>query len=138
MTSNIAIFDTSVYIDQLRSGCHGTKLESFIGLIRNSAVVLAELRRGATKKAEREFVHSLEQNHPILVPTGQHWLQSGQILSRVYQDYGFNAQKLRDLHFDVLIALTARSCGGKVITSNKVDFELILKYQKFNLEIWNC
>lgn len=137
MTSNIVVFDTSVYVDQLRTGCHQTKLDSFVGLIRNSAVVLSDLWRGATKKAEREFVRDSEQNHLVLVPTGQHWVESGQILNRVYQDHGFTAQKLRDLHFDVLIALTARSCGGKVVTSNKVDFELILRYQKFNLEIWN-
>lgn len=137
MTSNIAIFDTSIYIDQLRTGRHQAKLDSFTGLIRNSAVVLAELSRGATREAEREFVRRLEQNHPILVPTTRHWLESGRILSRVYQDNGFTGQKLRDLHFDVLIALTARSCGGKVVTSNRGDFELILKYRKFNLEIWN-
>lgn len=138
MTSNIVIFDTSVYIDQLRTGCHQTKLDSFVGLVRNSAIVLAELWRGATKKAEREFVRHLEQNHPILVPTSQGWLESGEILNRIYRDHGFTAQKLRDLHFDVLIALTARSCGGKVVTSNKVDYELILRYRKFDLEIWNC
>jgi len=34
-------------------------------------------------------------------------------------------EKLRDMHFDVLIALTARNHGATVITSNKTDFELI-------------
>lgn len=113
-------------------------MNSFSGLVRTSAVVLAELWRGATKPAERDFVRQLQRNHPILTPTTQNWVASGQVLSRMYQDHGFNAQKLRDLHFDVLIALTARTCGGRVVTSNRVDFELILKYQKFNLELWNC
>jgi predicted nucleic acid-binding protein len=44
--------------------------------------------------------------------------------------------RLRDLHFDVLIALTARSHGAGVITSNRADFELIRDYRKFQLEIW--
>ena len=138
MASNIAIFDTSVYINHLRTGCHQAQLDSFSGLIRNSAVVLAELWRGASKPAERDFLSQLGQNHPILVPTTHHWLESGQILSRLSRDHGFSAQKLRDLHFDVLIALTARSCGGRVVTSNRHDFELILKYRKFNLEVWDC
>jgi predicted nucleic acid-binding protein len=44
--------------------------------------------------------------------------------------------KLRDLHFDVLIALTARSHGARVITRNRADFELIYHYRRFQLEIW--
>ena len=44
--------------------------------------------------------------------------------------------KLRDLHFDVLIALTARSHGARLITTNRKDFELIARYRKFHLEVW--
>jgi predicted nucleic acid-binding protein len=52
------------------------------------------------------------------------------------EDKGFSPEKLRDLHFDVLIALTARNYGATVITSNKADFELIAHYKEFHLEIW--
>jgi predicted nucleic acid-binding protein len=51
-------------------------------------------------------------------------------------DHGFESVKLRDLHFDVLIALTARSYGAKLITSNRADFELIREYRDFELEVW--
>ena len=51
-------------------------------------------------------------------------------------DRGFTPEKVRDLHFDVLIALTARSHGATLITSNRTDFELILTYRDFDLEIW--
>jgi predicted nucleic acid-binding protein len=44
-------------------------------------------------------------------------------------------QRLR-AHFDVLIALTAPSHGARLITSNRADFELILRYRGFQLEIW--
>jgi hypothetical protein len=54
------------------------------------------------------------------------------------EDQGFEPRKLRDLHFDVLIALTARSYGAKLITSNRADFELIRNYKKFELEIWQA
>ena len=40
------------------------------------------------------------------------------------------------MHFDVLIALTARSNGARLITSNRADFEMIYNHCKFKLEIW--
>lgn len=134
--SNLAILDTSVFIDHLRSGRHQQRIEAVTGLIRTSSVVLAELWRGATQPAEREFLRAIEKNHPILTPTDKNWLESGQILGRICADKGFKPDKLRDLHFDVLIALTARSHGARLITSNRSDFELISGYRKLQLEIW--
>lgn len=134
--SNLVIFDTSVFVDHLRTGCHQRRIESVTGLIRTSSVVLAELWRGATKPAERQFLRALEKNHPILTPTERNWLESGQLLGKIYADQGFAADKLRDLHFDVLIALTARSHGARLITSNRSDFELINGYRRIQLEIW--
>ena len=134
--NSLVIFDTSVFVDHLRAGCHQERIESVTGLIRTSAVVLAELWRGATKPAERAFLKELEKNHPILTPTEKNWLESGQILDRVRADKGFSPEKLRDLYFDVLIALTARSYGARLITSNRADFELIRGYRAFQHEIW--
>lgn len=134
--SDILIFDTSVLIDDLRTARHQARIQSITGLIRNSSVVLSELWRGATKAAEREFVRVLGRNHPIFTPTEKIWLESGQLLARIRADYGFTPEKLRDLHFDALIALTARSHGARLITSNGADFELIRSYRKLKLEIW--
>ena len=134
--SNLVILDTSVFIDHLRSSRHQQRIDAMTGLIRTSAVVLAELWRGATKPAEREFLRALARNHPILTPTENNWLESGQLLGRIYADKEFKPDKLRDLHFDVLIALTARSHGARLITSNRADFELISGYRKLQLEIW--
>ena len=134
--NSLVIFDTSVFVDHLRTGCHQERIESVTGIIRTSAVVLAELWRGATKPAERVFLKELEKNHPILTPTEKNWLESGQILDRIRADKGFSPEKLRDLHFDVLIALTARSCGARLVTSNRADFELIRGYRQFQHEIW--
>lgn len=52
------------------------------------------------------------------------------------EDHGFGLGKLRDLHFDVLIALTARLHGARLITSNHNDFEIIHRYQEFQFEVW--
>ncbi|MGA7462314.1 MAG: type II toxin-antitoxin system VapC family toxin [Candidatus Korobacteraceae bacterium] len=134
--SSILIFDTSVIVDQLRTGRHQQRIDAIHGLIRTSAVVLAELWRGATNAAERAFLQSLERNHPILTPTEKNWLESGQLLGKIYLDRRLTPAQLRDLHFDVLIALSARSHGARVITSNRADFEMVHRYRKFELEIW--
>ncbi len=134
--SEITIFDTSVFVDDLRTGCHQQRMESVSGLIRTSSVVLAELWRGARKPAEREFLRALQRDHPVLSPTAGNWLESGQLLAKIGADKGLTGEKLRDLHIDVLIALTARSHSARLITSNRADFELINSYCKFKLEIW--
>ena len=134
--SDLIIFDTSVLVDDLRTGCHRSRIETVSGLIRNSVVVLAELWRGASTPAEREFLRALGKNHPILTPTEGNWMESGQILAKVRAEPGYTAGKLRDLHFDVLVALTARSHGARLITSSRADFEAIRRHCKFQLEIW--
>lgn len=125
-----------MFIDVLRTGRHREKVESVAGLVRTSSVVLAELWRGASKLPVREFLRALSRNHPILTATEGNWLESGQILAKMRAEQGYTADKLRDLHFDVLIALTARSHGARLVTSNRSDFESIHRHCKFQLEIW--
>jgi len=134
--SDIVIFDTSVLVDDVRTGRHHKRIESVNGLVRMSSVVLAELLRGVTELAEQKFLRSLARNHPILTPTQNNWLESGAILANIRADQGFAPHKLRDLHFDVLIALTARSYGARLITTNRTDFELINSYRQIKLEVW--
>jgi predicted nucleic acid-binding protein len=134
--NNLVILDTSIFVDDLRTGRHQHRIQALTGLIRTSSVVLGELWRGATRRAERDFLAALQRNHPILNPTEKNWLESGQILGTIRADRGFTPDKLRDLHFDVLIGLTARSHGALLITSNRTDFEIISSYRKLQLEIW--
>jgi predicted nucleic acid-binding protein len=134
--SELIVFDTSVLVDELRTGRHRQRIASITGRVRISAVVFAELSRGVVSAAERRFLESLAKSRPILTPTETNWLESGEILAKIRSDKSFSPEKLRSLHFDVLIALTARSHGARVITSNRTDFELIHRYRKFNLEIW--
>lgn len=132
----MVIFDSSVLVDQLRTDCHSQRIASLDDLVRTSAVVLAELWRGATTRAEQAFLRTLERNYPVFAPTEKNWLESGQILRKMQRDQGFEPRKLRDLHFDVLVALTVRSHGARLITSNRVDFELIREYRDFEMEVW--
>ena len=134
--SNVVIFDTSVLVDEVRTSRHRKKIDSVDGLVRMSSVVLAELLRGATVPAEVKFLRTLARNHPILTPTEENWLESGEILAKIRAAQGLDLHKLRDLHFDVLIALTARSHGARLITSNRRDFELINRHRQIELEVW--
>ena len=134
--SDVVIFDTSVLVDEARTGRHRKRIESVEGVVRLSSVVLAELLRGASGSAEHKFLHALARSRPILTPTQKNWLESGEILAKIRADHGFEPHKLRDLHFDVLIALTARSYGARLVTTNRRDFELIHRYRQIKLEVW--
>ena len=134
--SDVVIFDTSVLVDEARTGRHRKRIESVEGVVRLSSVVLAELLRGVSGPAELKFLRPLARNHPVLTPTQKNWLESGEILAKIRADHGFEPHKLRDLHFDVLIALTARSYGARLVTTNRRDFELIHRYRQIKLEVW--
>jgi predicted nucleic acid-binding protein len=134
--NEIVLFDSSVLIDQIRTNSHWGRIRQVDGRIRNSSVVLAELWRGASSRVDRKAVEEIERGHAVLTPTAKNWLESGQILARMRKDHGFDGKKLRDLHFDVLIALTARTHGARLITTNRADFELIRKHRDFRLEVW--
>jgi len=81
-------------------------------------------------------LQALQASRPILTPTEKNWIESGQILVAIRADKGLERARLRDLHFDVLIALTALTHGATLITSNRADFELIRAYRSFKLEVW--
>ena len=132
----MVLFDTSILVGYLRRGLYAREIDRVHDLIRNSSVVLAELWRGAKEPQERAFLEALEKNLPVLVPTAKNWADSGRLLARVNKETGFTADKLRDVHFDVLIALTARSHGARLVTANRADFELIRRYQAFDLVVW--
>jgi len=134
--SSSAIFDTSILIDQIRSDKYRDRIPLVIGPIRISSVVLAELTRGVATRTDATILRILAKNQKILTPTEKNWVESGDVLAKMRADLGFESTKLRDLHFDVLIALTARSCGACLITSNRADFELIRTYRDFDLEVW--
>jgi predicted nucleic acid-binding protein len=134
--NKLYLLDTAILVDLVRTGRHEEGIDGIDGFLRTSSVVLAELLRGVKQPREQKFFSALAGNHPILTPTEKNWIESGEILGRMHIDHGFTTEKLRDLHFDVLIALTARSQGAILVTSNRSDFELIHSYRSFHLEIW--
>ena len=135
---SLIVFDTSVLVNDLRTGKYEARIQNVPGLVRLSSVVLAELWRGASSARERKLLVRMARNQTVLTPTETNWLESGEILSRMRTEIGFSVEKMRDLHFDVLIALTARSHGARLIASNRADFEAIHRFRKFDLEIWTA
>jgi predicted nucleic acid-binding protein len=134
--ANLAILDTSVYVDNLRSGRFKQEILDLKLVIRCSAVVLAELSRGARSRTMRSFVDDLAKNLRVIAPNEREWIESGKILNRMASAKRYDINKTRELHFDVLIALTARRIGAYLITCNVDDFTAIRETLDFNLVCW--
>ena len=123
-----AVIDTSVYIGHWERGLYEEAMadvrKAFV--IRHSAVVLSELRRGArTREAERTInrLHVLART--IWEPTSRDWWDAGQIIRTVGDAHDWDRSKRRDFQNDALIALTARRHGATVVTANGGDFGIL-------------
>jgi predicted nucleic acid-binding protein len=134
--ASLAILDTSVYIDNLRSGRFKLEILDLKFVVRCSAVVLAELSRGARSREMRRFVDGLAKNLRIIAPTEKEWIESGKIICHLIAEHGYDVSKTREIHFDVLIGLTARRIGAYLITCNSKDFIAIQRYVGFELICW--
>lgn len=134
--ANFAILDTSVYIDNLRSGRFKQEILDLKLVVRCSAVVLAELSRGARSREMKRFVDDLAKNLRVIAPNEREWVESGRIVSRIVTAKGYDVHKTREIHFDVLIALTARRIGALLITCNAADFAAIREFLSFNFVSW--
>lgn len=135
-TTKFALLDTTIYIENFRSGRFTFRLVQSPFVIRCSSVVLHELLRGARTTTERKFVLDLSRRCQVLTPTEQQWLKAAEILDRLRQREGYEATKLRELAFDVLTALSAWSIGASVITTNHADFLAIQRELPFHLLCW--
>ena len=94
--ANLAILDTSVYVDNLRSGRFKQEILDLKFVIRCSAVVLAELSRGARSREMKRFVEDLAKNLRIIAPNEREWVQSGRIVNRLVAAKGRYSQNQGD------------------------------------------
>ena len=120
-----AILDTSVYIGHWEHQLYGDFLEDVrrAFVIRHSAVVLSELRRGArTLDAERRVGHLFRFARPGWEPTAGDWWHAAELMRTIGDSAGWDTVKRRDFQNDALIALTARRHGAAVVTANRDDF----------------
>ena len=135
-TVELAVIDTSVYIENFRSGRYTQRITDSTFLFRGVSVVVHELLRGAKRSEEREFALDLAANLRLYTPTEHIWQDSGDTVARIADKKHYEKRKIQELSFDVLIALTARSIGATVITLNTEDFEDIRQYKQFRLVSW--
>ncbi len=132
----LAVIDTSVYVDNGRSARFEAELLALPFLVRVSAVVVAELARGARSREAKQLVKHLVRNVSVVAPNDWDWVRSGEIVRTLADGHGFEINKQHELHFDVLIALTARRIGAHLITCNAADFRAIRDIVAFKLTCW--
>ena len=124
----VAILDTSVYIDHWERGLYQDTLENLrrADIIRHSAVVLSELRRGARGREAGRLVASLFELATVRwEPSVADWWEAGRLVRNIGENQDWDIHKRRDFQNDALIALTARRYGATVVTANYSDFELL-------------
>ena len=125
-----AILDTNVYIGHWERGRYQEGLTAIrkAFVIRHSAVVLSELRRGARTREARRLVDTLFRLATVRwEPTGDDWWEVGRLIRKIGDLRGWDRSKRRDFQNDALIALTARRHGATVVTADRVDFELLAR-----------
>jgi predicted nucleic acid-binding protein len=124
----MAILDTSVYIDHWERGSYQSNLEYLkrAEIIRHSAVVFSELRRGARKRnAERLVANLFELATVRWEPSVVDWWEAGRLVRNIGDKQDWDIHERREFQNDALIALTARRHGATVVTTNSSDFELL-------------
>jgi len=124
----IAILDTNVYIDHWERGQYQHTLENLRRdyIIRHSAVVLSELRRGARDREAQRLVAALFELATVRwEPSVADWWEAGRLVRSIGDKRDWDINKRRDFQNDALIALTARRHGATVVTANYADFELL-------------
>lgn len=133
------VVDTNLYIDWLNVGRHEGVLFQRDAVKYLSAVVMLELYAGAFSPRDRRVVRGVvsafDRVDRILVPSGAVYEDAGHVLRALQASSGHRVAGSPSLVNDVLIALSARSIGATVMTSNARDFAAIREIRPFKLSV---
>ncbi len=131
------VIDTNVYIDWINHGRYEDVLFERSSVKYLSAVVLMELRAGASSAHDRRLLgrlrSSFEGARRLLTPSSNIFAEAGDALRMLQAERGCDIGSRGSLANDVLIALSARSLGATVVTQNKRDFRAIQSVRPFHL-----
>src|SRR5262249_45843868 len=95
-------------------------------VVRHSAVVLSELRRGARTQQARRTVEGLYRlATEIWEPTADDWWEAGKLVRVIGGQQTWDVHKPRELQNDALLALPVRRRGGLLVTANRSDFRFL-------------
>ena len=135
------LFDSSTYILSLRMRDDAElNLRPMAGggPIWLSCVVLEELFAGVTAQ-HRRVVERLERDFEsigrILVPNLSDWTQTGKILARLAEKYGYEQIGRGRLTNDALLAMSAGRLGITVITASARDFDKLEEFRRFQWRV---
>jgi predicted nucleic acid-binding protein len=123
-----AVLDTNVYIDFWERGRHAQEVQAVHAafVVRHSAVVLSELRRGARTQEARRTVESLYRAATeVWEPRPADWWEAGKLVREIGDQQNWDVNKRREFQNDALLALTVRHRGAILVTLNRSDFRLL-------------
>jgi predicted nucleic acid-binding protein len=126
--SGWAILDTSVYIGHWQRSLYAAEIDAVHAgfVVRHSAIVLSELRRGARTAGAERMVAEMRRRAPeVWSPTETDWWEAGRLIRTLGDARDWDRAKRRDFQNDALIALCARRHGATVVTANRDDFLLL-------------
>ncbi|MDF0672841.1 MAG: PIN domain-containing protein [Nitrospira sp.] len=133
------ILDTNLYIDWFNTGAHEPLLFQSDAVKMMSAVVMMELLAGAHAVRDRTRLHDLFRTFRkldrLLVPSAEVYEEAGGVLRELQAAHGYRLRQAHSLTNDVLIALSARTVGGTVVTQNQRDFLAIQSIRPFKLSL---
>jgi predicted nucleic acid-binding protein len=142
-TAKQVLFDTGVYITAIRGGLESPAAHALQAALPRSylsSVVSAELRAGATSETARRAVHQFtrwaQRVGRVVTPSAASWERAGDVLGQIRRKEPNLRSKVPSLWNDLLIALSARQIGALVVTSNRVDFETLRRYLRFDLRVF--
>lgn len=144
MSEGKVIYDTSVYVEFLRSKpfaqAFRSRYEANIPVTFFSSVVTQELLAGATDSLKRAavegFYRPFEGSRRVITPSHADWKEAGRLLGIMRSErVDRKGQLTGSFVNDLLIAVSAKSFGAGVATLNGDDFTLIRKYLPLGLEV---
>lgn len=128
-----------MYIDAIRRG------DDEVFLVRSfedkngqlpvwlSVVVLQELYAGAaeqrTQRLLNRLVRTFDSMNRLLVPVKGDWIETGKILNKIGETFGYEQIGKGRITNDTLIAVSSSRLGLILITSNVKDFERIMTFR---------
>lgn len=136
------VLDTNVYIAADRDGAKGEELAAFyaafLPVTYLHAVVVQELLLGAVDarrgvSIRHAYIRPFESRGRMVTPTFANWARSGEIVAQLLREKtispgGFGRSFLND----VLLAVSCRTAGLTLVTSNVRDFEWIRHVERFD------
>ena len=140
LMSKPLVFDTNVYVSAVRGGLESAAsiaLQESLPRTYLASVVAAELRAGATTDSARRVVERFSlwarRVDRVVTPSAKSWDRAGDILAQGRLGQPELRSKVGRLWNDVLIALSARQIGARVVTCNVRDFEVIRRHFRFDM-----